>query len=77
MGTEIEGMAVNSGERKDRGSSYKSANKGPIRQRLIVVEGRAKLELWVEEVEKEEEEKISLPSSLCSCNIFSSLSFLL
>lgn len=77
MGSGIEGMAVNSRQRKDRGSSYESAKKGPIRHRPIVVEGRAKLELWVEEVEKEEEEKISLPSSLCSCNIFSSLSFLL
>lgn len=70
-------MAVNSGGRSNRGSSDESANEGPIRQGPIVAEGRAKLDLWVEEEGKEEEEKISSPPSLCSCNIFSSLSFLL
>jgi len=35
-------MAVNSGERNDRGSSYEGANKGPVRQGPIVVEGTAK-----------------------------------
>lgn len=66
-------MAVNSRGRNNRGSSDESSNKGPIRQGPIVVEGRAKLDLWVEEKGKEEEEKISLLPSLCSCNIFSSL----